>query len=62
MPGEVRGVERLGALLAGPRVERVELVADAVARREQLRPAAAAPRSSAKSRKTTRIITVTAAS
>ena len=35
VPGQVRGVERLGALLAGPGVERVELVADAVSRGEQ---------------------------
>ena len=50
----------LGALVAGPLVERVQLVADAV-------PAVnswlcgSRPRSSANSRNTTRIITVTAA-
>ena len=35
VPGQVRGVERLAALLAGPGVERVEFVADAVPRGEE---------------------------
>ena len=35
VPGEVRGVERLAALFAGPGVERVQLVADAVSLGEE---------------------------
>ena len=61
VPGQVGGVEGLAAFLACAGIERVEFVADAVALANS-RPCGSRPRSSAKSRNTTRIMTVTAAS
>ena len=61
MPGEVGGVEGLGAVVAEAPVEFVQLVADAITSANSWL-CGRRPRSSAKSRNTTRIITVTAAS